>query len=77
MIVFQLIIYTIVFIFFTLYKDYIIEGKSINLKYIDLENMSELNAISIITDEVQKKYNIELDISEAREIFQRIKFSKT
>ena len=59
------------------YEDYIIEGKSINLDYIDLENISELNAISRITNEALKKYNIELDISESREIYQRIKLSKS
>ena len=58
------------------YEDFIIDGKSIKMEYLDLEGLSELNAISKITNEVFEKYNVELEISESREIYQRIKIAK-
>lgn len=59
------------------FEDYRIDGKSIKIDYLDVEGLSELNAISKITSEVFDKYNIELEISESREIYQRIKLSKS
>ena len=59
------------------FEDYTIDGKSIKIDYLDVEGLSELNAISKITSEVFDKYNIELEISESREIYQRIKLSKS
>ena len=58
------------------FEDYIIDGKSIKMDHLDVEGLSELNAISKITSEVFEKYNIELEISESREIYQRIKLAK-
>ena len=58
------------------YDEFKIDGKSINLNYLNIDNISELNAISKITNEALEKFNKELDISEAREIYQRIKLSK-
>ena len=48
------------------FEDYIIDGKSIKMDHLDVEGLSELNAISKITSEVFEKYNIELEISESR-----------
>ena len=59
------------------YDEFKIDGKLIDLNYLNIENLSELNAISKITNEALKKFNTELDISEAREIYQRIKLSKS
>jgi hypothetical protein len=58
------------------YDEFKIDGKSINLDYINIDNISELNAISKITSEALEKFNTEIDISDAREIYQRIKLSK-
>ncbi|MEK9774442.1 MAG: hypothetical protein VW298_02390, partial [Candidatus Woesearchaeota archaeon] len=58
------------------YDEFKIDGKSINLDYLNIDNISELNAISKITNEILKRFNTEIEISEAREIYQRIKLSK-
>ena len=53
-----------------------VDGKTINLNYLNVDGLSELNAITEITNEAFKKYKIELEIKEAREIYQRIKLTK-
>ena len=58
------------------YDEFKIDDKSINMNYLDIKDMSELNAISKITGEALEKFNTEIDISDAREIYQRIKLSK-
>ena len=58
------------------YDEFVIDGRSINMNYLDIDNISELNAISKIISEALEKFNTEIDISEAREIYQRIKLSK-
>ena len=57
-------------------NDFKIEGKSVNLNYLNIEDLSELDAITKIITEANEKFNVELDISESREIYQRIKISK-
>lgn len=59
------------------YDEFVIDGRSINMNYLDIDNISELNAISKIISEALEKFNSEIDISEAREIYQRIKLSKS
>ena len=59
------------------YDEFVIDGRSINMNYLDIDNISELNAISKIISEALEKFNTEIDISEAREIYQRIKLSKS
>ena len=53
-----------------------INGNSIELNYLNVKNISQLKAIELITKEALEKYKIELEIKEAREIYQRILLSK-
>ena len=59
------------------YNDFKIDGKSINMNYLNVDDLSELDAITKIINEAYEKFNIELDISESREIYQRIIISKS
>ena len=59
------------------YDEFVIDGRSINMNYLDIDNISELNAISKLFLKALEKFNTEIDISEAREIYQRIKLSKS
>ena len=59
------------------YNDFKIDGKSINMSYLNVNDLSELDAITKIINEANNKFNVELDISQSREIYQRIKISKS